>query len=239
MLPIEKPPKLDNRFIQSIQGKEFVLYAGLLDLAHQKGLQLFEVELLQVPSNENNLMAICRATAVSKEGERFADIGDADPNNVTHKIVPHIIRMASTRAKARVLRDFCNIGICCVEELGDIDEGFNGSNTDRFNPSTRNGNGNRNGNGYRNGCHNEKISAPEPSNNGTCTSASHSSPPNGNHRTGKMSEAQNRAIINLAKRRNISDEELSQMIQNEFQTSLNDLSIQTASQLIQTLQKYS
>ena len=53
---------------------------------------------------------------MSRNGELFSDIGDADPSNVNRKIAPHIIRMASTRAKARVLRDLCNIGITCLEE---------------------------------------------------------------------------------------------------------------------------
>ena len=31
-------------------------------------------------------------------------------------------RMASTRAKGRALRDMCNIGIACLEELADFDD---------------------------------------------------------------------------------------------------------------------
>jgi len=115
-------PKLDERFLTNIKGKDFVLYAGVLDLATQKGLLKLEVELLQYPTVENGKEAICRGTAVGKNGEVFADIGDANPTNTHSMIAKHLIRMASTRAKARALRDMCNIGIACVEELSDFDD---------------------------------------------------------------------------------------------------------------------
>jgi hypothetical protein len=35
------------------QGKRFVLYAGLLEEAHNRGLRSIETELVQVPSKEN------------------------------------------------------------------------------------------------------------------------------------------------------------------------------------------
>ena len=41
-------PKLDDRFITNIKGKDFVLYAGVLDLATQMGLLKLEVELLAI-----------------------------------------------------------------------------------------------------------------------------------------------------------------------------------------------
>jgi ribosomal protein RSM22 (predicted rRNA methylase) len=84
-----KKPKLDDRFISNIQGKDFVLYAGLLDLAHQMGLSELQVEALQYPTQENNQMAICKATAVSKNGDMFVDVGDANPTNTSQKIAPY------------------------------------------------------------------------------------------------------------------------------------------------------
>lgn len=107
---------INEKFIISLQGKSFVTYEGLLDLAHQKGLLSLEVELIQIPNKENNMTAICKAIATT-EKETFIDIGDASPHSVNSALVPHIIRMASTRAKARALRDLTNVGMTAIEEL--------------------------------------------------------------------------------------------------------------------------
>jgi len=93
-----------------------------LDLAHQKNLTSMEVDLLQFPTKENEHTAICRATSKTANGGLFIDVGDANPMNCNSKVARHIIRMASTRAKARCLRDLTNIGMTCLEELGDITE---------------------------------------------------------------------------------------------------------------------
>lgn len=99
-------------------GRRFVLYAGLLEEAHARGLRSIETELLQVPSAENGEVAIARAVIRTEEG-KFSGIGDASPQNVGRAIAPHIIRMAETRAKARALRDAINVGVTALEELGD------------------------------------------------------------------------------------------------------------------------
>lgn len=118
----KRKPKLDERFIKSIDGKDFALYVGLLDLAHQKNLTSMEVDLLQYPTKDNEHTAICRATGKTANGGLFIDVGDANPMNCNAKVARHIIRMASTRAKARCLRDLTNIGMTCLEELGDLTE---------------------------------------------------------------------------------------------------------------------
>ena len=103
------------------QGKRFVLYAGLLEEAHSRGLRSIETELLQIPASSNGEVAIVKAVIRTEEG-KFAGIGDASPQNVNRAIAPHLIRMAETRAKARALRDAINVGVTAFEELGGEEE---------------------------------------------------------------------------------------------------------------------
>jgi hypothetical protein len=117
-----KKPKLDERFITTIEGKDFVMYPGLLDLGHQKGILKIEVEPMQLPTKENGNFAVCKALVVSSNGETFTDVGDANPENCNSRIAKHLLRMASTRAIARALRSFTNIGMTCLEELGDLND---------------------------------------------------------------------------------------------------------------------
>ncbi len=107
---------VNEKFIINLQGKSYVTYEGLLDLAHQNNLKSLEVDIVQIPTKDNNMTAICKAIAKT-ENESYMDIGDASPQSVNTTIAPHIIRMASTRAKARVLRDLTNVGMTAIEEL--------------------------------------------------------------------------------------------------------------------------
>lgn len=109
-------------------GKEYVLYAGLLDAAHSRRLKEIDTELLQVPDETNGRVAIVRAVATleaadSETGElksaAFCGIGDASPENVGRQVADHLIRMAETRAKARAIRDAVNVGATSLEELSD------------------------------------------------------------------------------------------------------------------------
>lgn len=122
-------PRLDDRFITRIEGRDFVTYPGLLDLGHQRGIQMIEVEHIQLPAKENGDFAVCRATVTSPVGESFSDIGDASPINCSSKVAKHLLRMASTRAIARALRSYTNIGMTCLEELGDYTDVIGGGKT--------------------------------------------------------------------------------------------------------------
>lgn len=117
----------DEHWIER-QGKRMVLYSGLLDEAHQRGLLSIDTELIQSPGPDNNNTAIVKArvgmrgNVPDSEGEvedsTFSGIGDANPENVGKNIKPHLIRMAETRAKARALRDAVNVHALAFEELG-------------------------------------------------------------------------------------------------------------------------
>lgn len=117
----DQAPKLRAEFLIERQGKSYALYQGLLDLAHASGLTSIITDIVQIPTPDNANTAIVRAVVML--GDRsFSGIGDASPANVGKMIVPHILRMAETRAKARALRDAVNVGVAAVEELGDADE---------------------------------------------------------------------------------------------------------------------
>jgi hypothetical protein len=238
-----KKPKLNENFIKNLQGKDFVLYSGLLDLAHQKGLNKLEIEVVQQPTQDNGYEAICKAVAQTRFGEVFTDIGDASPKNTNKVIANHILRMASTRAKARALRDLTNIGITCLEELGDINEVLGeesqAASAQQHRPVAESKNKKPNGNGK------DKPAPPEGGNG----SKDLSKPPdigagqadtagdNGKDRPeGKISDAQKRAVQNLSKRRGISDMDLNDMSTKKFGVPVEQLSLKDASGFIRSLQ---
>ena len=112
---------MKKEFIVNRQGKDFVLYAGLLDQAHREGLKRITTKLVQAPLDDNGHLAICYAEVETEKGV-FSGLGDASPDNVGRMIAGHIVRMAETRAKARALRDAINVGVTALEELGDVDD---------------------------------------------------------------------------------------------------------------------
>ena len=113
---------LNKSFIVNLQGKDFVTYNGLVDLAHQMKLKSITTEIIQLPTEENGDQCIIKAVATTEDGKAFEGYGDADPGNVNRMIAKHLIRMAETRAKARALRDLTNVGMTAIEELGGDDE---------------------------------------------------------------------------------------------------------------------
>ena len=109
---------IDKKHIVNLHGKDFILFAGLLDAAHQDNLESVNTDLVQIPTAENKDVAIVKATVKTKKGT-FTGWGDANPKNVSMaSIALHSIRMAETRAIARALRFATNIGMTSLEELG-------------------------------------------------------------------------------------------------------------------------
>jgi len=236
-------PKLKDGFLKNIKGKDFVLYAGVLDLATQKGLLKLEVELLQFPTKENGNEAICRAVAEGKNGEVFSDIGDANPGNCADMIAKHLIRLASTRAKGRALRDMCNIGIACLEELDSLDDIVGGNNVSK--KTTRKkatpAKAKPKPAAAKKKTEEKKAEPAKKSNKNTKAAKSdkkvNSKKEEPNQDIPSFSEAQKRAIYNLSRRRGISVEDLDNLVMEDYGTELENLSSADASDLIRSLQQ--
>ena len=107
----------DNMYI-NISGNKFVTHKGLLDKAHSMGLQSIHTEMIQL-SDE---LVLFKAVSTDKLGRTFVAHGDATKENVGKMIVPHIIRMAETRAVNRSLRFLTNVGEASVDEVNNIFE---------------------------------------------------------------------------------------------------------------------
>ena len=230
-------PKLDERWITKIEGREFVKYPGLLDLGHQKGISSIEVDIVQMPTAENGNFAVCRATVMSKVGETFSDIGDANPTNCSSKVARHLLRMASTRSIARALRSFTNIGMTALEELADFSEAIpEGRQPIQPKPVKRTAT-------RAPKKTNPAAAAPKAKPETVAPAAekqaqekpADQNPSKGNASPG-VSSAQTRAIYNLSRRRGISVEQLEQMVSDAYGCALETLTSGDASAFIRQLQ---
>jgi hypothetical protein len=99
--------------ITFLHGKPFVRYAGVLALAHQRGLTSIKARFTLVTAE----LALAEAEVVFADGTTYSECADSTPGNVPQHIRPHFPRMALTRCKARALRDALNIGMTALEEL--------------------------------------------------------------------------------------------------------------------------
>ena len=240
-------PKLDERWIIEIEGREFVKYPGLLDLGHQKGLLKIDVDPLQYPTKENGQFAICKAAVVSRNGELFTDVGDANPDNCSSKVKKHLLRMASTRAIARALRSYTNIGMTCLEELAEVDEALGEGDSAKSKPKpkkeppakelskpaeTKGENGKPEPP--------QKKNPPEKGPEVPKETAGAAGTGKDQKRSGeqpKASTAQIKAIEKLGERRGISSEELSKKCQEMFGMLMSGITAADASSFIRSLQQ--
>jgi len=106
--------------VVNIKGKDFVTYAGLLEKAHENGLQ--SIEILESWVSEDMKIAWCkvRAKFIKDKKEMYFDgFGSSTPDNTGEMTKTHPVEMSHTRAKGRALRDFLNIGTAMMEELKD------------------------------------------------------------------------------------------------------------------------
>ncbi len=113
--------RIKPEFLVTMQGgKTHPTWAGVLDAAHEMGLEKIKTELIQIPEESNGNVAICKATAYFSGGREFDGYGDASLKNVRAPAVQvALIRMAETRAKGRAVRDGINCGDVLNEELSD------------------------------------------------------------------------------------------------------------------------
>jgi hypothetical protein len=123
-----------DKHIIRLQGKEYILFPGLVALAKDQGMVGMQTAKLQDPTEENNKRCVFEATAsflaYDRDGELVTDgagnpliatytcQGDASPADVSRGILPHMLRMAETRAMARALRVGTGLAITAFEELG-------------------------------------------------------------------------------------------------------------------------
>jgi hypothetical protein len=263
----KRKPKLDERFIITIDEREFVTYPGLLDLGHRKGILKIEVELVQIPTKENDNFAVCKAIVISKTGESFTDVGDANPVNCSSRVSKHLLRMASTRAIARALRSFTNIGMTCLEELADLDDVIgkgpakpmaktrkipSKKTPEKETPPKAQSEEKPKAQSKGNGNGKPKKKDPEPPKAKEQPATKEETRPEvkekpakkeetkepaSNTVVPKMSEAQKRAVYNLSRRRGITVDDLEKMAQEKYQTPLEELSSKDASDFIRTLQQ--
>jgi hypothetical protein len=111
----ETPQGVPAQHVVLIQGKPFVRFAGLLQMAHERGL----VALTADWTYNSDELSLAHAVATFQDGRRFEESGDATPGNTTRKVAVHFRRVALTRAKARVLRDALGVDLVAVEELAE------------------------------------------------------------------------------------------------------------------------
>jgi hypothetical protein len=220
---------LDPRFIKNLKGKDFVLYAGLLDLGHQMGLKSIQVEAVQFPNKENGNEGICKAIVTSLDGRTFTEIGDANPKNVNSQISVHILRMAATRAKGRALRDFTNIGMTCLEELGNTDDILPSDTSNVLPMQTK----------RQRRSTNEAAKPEEPpkDQSGDPPKTPVEKTKENSSSGATISTAQRNAIMNLCTRKCISKQELDKLIEDSYSSTLDNLTTSEASSLIRNLQQ--
>ncbi len=113
---------ISKEFVVNLKGRDYPIFAGVLDAAHKAGLRSLTTALIQIPSADNGHVAIVSARAEFEDGRVFEDIGDCSPATTSPNLAAASIRLASTRAKGRVLRDAVNVGQALLEEMPDLDD---------------------------------------------------------------------------------------------------------------------
>ena len=201
-----------------VGSKEVVLYAGLLNQAHEEGLLRVRTSILQIPTEENGRLAIIKAEVETAKG-LFEAVGDACPENVDEFLAPHLIRVAETRAKARALRDAVNVGVVSYEELDGVSLDRDSSPGSGAPIPARSPRPTRSGNG-----------AARPRSNGQ------SRPPRSSNGNEPMSEAQRRYLFRILAGQGYQREAAEERLKDLFEvTALTEISKVAATKMIDEL----
>ncbi len=114
-------PTIRPEFLIERNGRQFVLVAGLLDMAHQQGLRSIATEMILPGAEIDGVITwLCKATVITDKGT-FTGYGDATPANVSRAMLTVLPRFCETRAIARALRWATNVAAVALEELGPDD----------------------------------------------------------------------------------------------------------------------
>ena len=226
--------KVDPQYVREIHGRQFVLYAGLLDLAKQQGLTKLEVDVLQFPCEANCNTAVCLAGVQLGENMVASDIGEASAENLDPAVAKFLFSMASTRAKARALRNALGIGMTALEELGSFDD-IIPADEEEVRTGYYTGYATARASEYTT----ESPTAPS-SEPAAKQPAQQETSPGTKSRTkyGPPRPAtgpQRRAIDSIAKRKKFTDERLQDLCQQKFGSDLDKLNVKEASSLIDFL----
>jgi hypothetical protein len=164
----------------------------------------------------------------------------------------HLLRLASTRAIARALRTFTNIGYTCLEELADLNDVLAGNDAkaSKSKPvrqpakKTRASNSakGKSGPAKKQAVKSEAVTDNSDISDNKKLKGNGSGDKASAQRADKsrqpiMSEAQKRAIYNLSRRRGISVEDLEAMAVDAYGVAVESLTSKDASSFIRNLQQ--
>lgn len=116
--------EINSEFVKDIKGKDFVSYAGCIDVAHKTALKLkgrlvqLEGEILEIDASSCRFKTVFEIQDdAGKPLLRSFGYGEASQANMSSMVKSYPQSMAETRANARCFRTLCGIGLTSLEEL--------------------------------------------------------------------------------------------------------------------------
>jgi hypothetical protein len=134
--------------VQFLDDRRYVTHAGLLRIAKRRNCRAIETSIQDHLSDPQSNRWVVKATVFKSDiSKGFAGYGDADPSNVSQLVHGAELRVAETRAVNRALRKAYGIGLCSVEELGEVSHPSRRSTASSQLPSNGSHHTNGSGNG--------------------------------------------------------------------------------------------